>query len=97
MYDAATRHDELTTPWLRPSYANLPPSAYVGLAELGAWMKRLRRHAGMTQYQLETVTGVDQTVISKLENGKQMSLRLTRLATVIGVLVDPPPRYSRFG
>jgi hypothetical protein len=96
VHDAETRHEELTTPWFRPSYADLPPTAFSGLTELGAWLKQLRRNAGMTQYQIERITGVDQTVISKLENGRQMSLRLTRLATVIGVLADPPPRFSRW-
>jgi DNA-binding XRE family transcriptional regulator len=89
-------HEEFTTPWYRPSYADVPDIAYVGLNELGRWLRELRRDAGMTQYHVEVRSGVDQTVISKLENGRQMSLRLHRLATVIGVLLDPTPRPNRW-
>jgi hypothetical protein len=89
-------HEEFTTPWYRPSYADVPEIAYVGLNELGRWLRELRRDAGMTQYHVEVRSGVDQTVISKLENGRQMSLRLHRLATVIGVLLDPTPRPTRW-
>jgi hypothetical protein len=97
MHDPATRHEQLTSPWLRPSYAEVPEIAFLGLTELGVWLKQLRREAGLTQCAVEVRSGVDQTVISRLENGRQMSLRLTRLATVVGVLRDPTPRPTRWG
>jgi hypothetical protein len=96
MHDPTTRHEELTASWFRPSNAEGTEIAFLGLTELGVWLKQLRREAGLTQYAVEVRSGVDQTVISRLENGRQMSLRLTRLATVIGVLRDPTPRPTRW-
>jgi hypothetical protein len=96
MHDPTTTHEELTASWFRPSNAEGTEIAFLGLTELGVWLKQLRREAGLTQYAVEVRSGVDQTVISRLENGRQMSLRLTRLATVIGVLRDPTPRPTRW-
>ncbi len=62
-----------------------------GLLEIGALVRAWRREAGMTQRHVEIVSGVDQTIISRLECGRLESLRLTRLAAVIGA-VRPPRR-----
>jgi len=53
---------------------------------IGATVKRRRLHASLSQRDLEDLTGIDQTVISRLENGKQYGLRWSRFATLIGVL-----------
>jgi len=53
---------------------------------IGAMIKRWRLRAGHTQRQLEALTGIDQTVISRLENGRQYGLRWSRFATLIAVL-----------
>jgi transcriptional regulator with XRE-family HTH domain len=37
---------------------------------------------GYTQRHLERLSGVDQTTISRLENGRLTSLRLVRLAAI---------------
>ena len=57
-----------------------------GLKLLGAQVKRGRYARGWTQRRLEEVSGVDQTTISRLENGRLISLRLVRLAALAGAL-----------
>jgi transcriptional regulator with XRE-family HTH domain len=41
---------------------------------------------GYSQRQLERLSGVDQTTISRLENGRLRSLRLVRLAALFEAL-----------
>ena len=53
---------------------------------IGAMIKRWRLRAGLTQRQLERLSGIDQTVISRLENGRQYGLRWSRFAILIAVL-----------
>jgi DNA-binding Xre family transcriptional regulator len=57
-----------------------------GLRLLGAQVKRARYARGWTQRRLEEVSGVDQTTISRLENGRLINLRLVRLAALAGAL-----------
>ena len=53
---------------------------------LGARLRQARRAAGMTQEQLEAVSGVRQTAISKIERGKQRTSTDTpALAHALGV------------
>ncbi len=58
-------------------------------------IKRRRLGATLTQRRLEDLTGIDQTVISRLENGKQYGLRWSRfailVATLDGLCGDPRP------
>jgi predicted transcriptional regulator len=49
----------------------------------------------MTQQHLENVSGVDQTIISRLENGRLLSIRFVRLAAIVGALRDPRVRMTR--
>ena len=65
----------------------------LGRDSLGRQIWRLRQRAGWTQRQLQARTGVDQAVISRLENGKQRGISWWRFARLIGTLggVDPPP------
>jgi transcriptional regulator with XRE-family HTH domain len=53
---------------------------------IGSMLKRQRLNASLTQRELESLTTIDQTVISRLENGKQYGLRWSRFATLVGVL-----------
>jgi transcriptional regulator with XRE-family HTH domain len=53
---------------------------------IGAMIKRWRLRAGHTQRELERLSGIDQTVISRLENGRQYGLRWSRFAILIAVL-----------
>jgi len=62
-----------------------PDQAY-GLRALGAMVRRARRDVGISQHSLARVVGVDQSVISRLENGKLPGLRLRNLGAVIAAL-----------
>ena len=50
------------------------------LVEIGADLRRRRTDAMLTQRQLEELTLVDQTTISRVENGQLSTLRLHRYA-----------------
>src|SRR3954469_11681516 len=78
------------------------PQRQHGFELFGETLRRRRRWLGWTQRQLEAYSGIDQTVISRLENGKQYGLRWARLADLIdalgGLEVGPgspdPPGYA---
>jgi transcriptional regulator with XRE-family HTH domain len=57
-----------------------------GLRELGTVLKRARRENSWSQRGLERRSGVDQTTISRLENGRLTHFSLTRLARLIEAL-----------
>ena len=73
---------------------------------LGATIRRRRLSLQWTQRVLEAESGIDQTVISRIENGKQYGLRWVRFAELVDALggLDarafeasgplPPPRYA---
>jgi transcriptional regulator with XRE-family HTH domain len=67
-----------------------------GYDVIGARIKAIRTRIGLTQRQLEHLTGIDQTVLSRLENGRQYGLRWARYAILIGVLDDLDPAGPRF-
>ena len=68
-------------------------------------LKRRRLLAGLTQRELERLTHVDQTVISRLENGRQYGLRWSRFAILVATLdglddataKPAPPWWVRMG
>src|SRR3954453_11042936 len=78
------------------------PQRQHGFDLFGETLRRRRRWLGWTQRQLGAYSGIDQTVISRLENGKQYGLRWARLADLIdalgGLEVGPgspdPPGYA---
>jgi transcriptional regulator with XRE-family HTH domain len=53
---------------------------------LGRIIRTARLRLGYTQRHLERLSGVDQTTISRLENGRLTSLRLVRLAAIFFAL-----------
>jgi transcriptional regulator with XRE-family HTH domain len=57
-----------------------------GFRLLGATIRRRRASMGFSQRQLEAICGIDQTVISRIENGKQTGLRWVRLARLVDAL-----------
>ena len=73
---------------------------------VGAAIRRRRLSLQWTQRVLEAESGIDQTVISRIENGKQYGLRWSRLAELVDALggLDargfeasaplPRPRYA---
>jgi transcriptional regulator with XRE-family HTH domain len=62
------------------------PQRQHGFDLFGQTLRRRRLWLGWTQRQLEAYSGIDQTVISRLENGKQYGLRWARLADLIDAL-----------
>ena len=57
-----------------------------GLERIGQMVRRRRQRLGLSQRQLEFLSGVDQTVISRLENGQLAGLRWSRFAGLVGAL-----------
>src|SRR5436190_2800266 len=72
---------------------------------IGAMLKHRRLRAKLTQRELERLTRIDQTVISRLENGRQYGLRWSRFAILVATLdglddataAPPPPWWIRMG
>jgi transcriptional regulator with XRE-family HTH domain len=50
---------------------------------IGGQVKASRIAASLTQMQVEELTGIDQTSISRLETGKGAAMRLDRFATLL--------------
>lgn len=61
---------------------------------IGATLKERRLSARLTQRRLEELSGIDQTVISRLENGRQYGLRWSRYAILIAVLDEHQPEKA---
>ena len=51
-------------------------------AQVGRWVRGLRRRSGLTQTQLSAATGVSQRYISELESGKT-DLTISRLMLLV--------------
>jgi transcriptional regulator with XRE-family HTH domain len=57
-----------------------------GFELIGRIVKRRRHRLALSQRQLERLSGVDQSVISRLENGKLYGLRWARFAKIVEAL-----------
>jgi ribosome-binding protein aMBF1 (putative translation factor) len=68
------------------SVEDLDPSIQLAMKRFGRWIQQRRVAAGISQAQLERMSGLDQTAISRLENGRLRGLRLHRLAAVLAAL-----------
>ncbi len=73
-------------PWNSEVHWLRDPLARRGFEMIGAAMRRQRERRGLSQRDVEASTGVDQSTISKLENGKRFGLRWHRFARVVAVL-----------
>ena len=62
------------------------PQERRGFELIGVELKRRRVALGWTQRILEAQSGIDQTVISRLENGKQYGMRWSRFALLVEAL-----------
>ena len=62
------------------------PQQQHGFDLIGAIIKRRRVSLGLTQRHVEAMCGIDQTVISRIENGKQYGLRWSRFANLVDAL-----------
>ncbi len=67
----------------------------LGYDLIGASLMEGRVAAGLTQRQLERLSGIDQTVISRLENGRQSGLRWSRYAILVAVLDERQPEKAK--
>src|SRR3712207_6036812 len=78
----------------------LDDTLQIGMSALGATGRRNREAVGLWQRQLGRLVGMNQSTISRLENGQLRRLRFERLAMVFGVLNDPllgrRPRENRW-
>jgi transcriptional regulator with XRE-family HTH domain len=57
-----------------------------GRDAIGEGLKRARRHRGLSQHQAAWRSGLSQSAISRLENGKLLGLRFRRLCVLAAVL-----------
>jgi transcriptional regulator with XRE-family HTH domain len=62
------------------------PREQLGYDAIGSLVRNRRDRLGWSQRTLEARCGIDQTVISRIENGKQYGVRWARFATLVGVL-----------
>jgi hypothetical protein len=95
----ATRHRSSMT-WDSFAVREMDPVTRSGFELIGRLVRRRRQQLAISQRQLEHLCGVDQTVISRLENGKLGGLRWSRFADLVGALgdlgeADPPPAWTR--
>jgi transcriptional regulator with XRE-family HTH domain len=70
-----------------------------GYARIGRLVRRRRERIGLSQRQLQLLSGVDQSVISRLETGQLRGLRFSRLARLVDALggigdADPLPAWA---
>jgi DNA-binding Xre family transcriptional regulator len=63
-----------------------PQHIAIGIELIGTWVLDSRRRLDMTQMQLERMSAVDQTTISRLERGRLQGITLKRLAAIVGAL-----------
>ncbi len=56
------------------------------MVAIGHSVRQARQRAVLSQRQLATLSGLDQSVISRLENGKLPNLRWWRFAGLVAVL-----------
>jgi len=81
-------------PWPGPA----PPEdelTQAGFDAIGRLVRDLRHRRGWSQRDLEAISGIDQTVISRIENGRQYGVRWSRFGRLIGILRPDdhgPPR-----
>jgi transcriptional regulator with XRE-family HTH domain len=73
-------------PWdtIDPEYRD--SAVQRGMELIGAAVRRRRERLGLSQRDLERRARVDQTTISRLENGRRVGLRLARLARLVAAL-----------
>jgi ribosome-binding protein aMBF1 (putative translation factor) len=78
----------------------LDAMAQLGMSTIGIIVRGGRLACGLSQRQLAALAGMNQSTISRLENGQLRHFKFQRLATVIGVINDPllgrPARPNRW-
>jgi transcriptional regulator with XRE-family HTH domain len=62
------------------------PDVRLGMALIGAAVKRRRKQNFLSQVQLGRMTGIPQSTLSRFENGRRCGLSWVRFARLVGVL-----------
>jgi hypothetical protein len=77
--------------WQAEDRERRKPEVHRGWLILGAMVKRRRLQLGWSQRDLEWASLVDQTAISRLENGRLSGLRFSRFARLVAAMngLDP--------
>ena len=77
--------------WIAEDRERRYPEVQRGWELIGAAVKRRRLAIRWSQRDLERASGVDQTVISRLENGRLSGLRFSRFARLVASMkgLDP--------
>ncbi len=70
-----------------------------GYARIGRLVRRRRERIGLSQRDLQRLSGIDQSVISRLATGRLRGLRFSRLARLVDALggigdADPLPAWA---
>jgi transcriptional regulator with XRE-family HTH domain len=65
---------------------DFPSVSLAGMVAIGESVREARRRAGLSQRHLGKQCGLDQSVISRLENRKLANLRWWRFAALVGAL-----------
>jgi transcriptional regulator with XRE-family HTH domain len=60
-----------------------------GLDAIGRVVRDLRQSRRLSQRDLQAISGVHQTTISRIENGRQAGVRWSRFARLIGAMSTP--------
>jgi len=93
-------------PWDSFDIADADELTRLGLKEIGGLVRRRRHQIGMTQRRLGSITGIDQSMISRIENGRIKGVKFRRFARLVGALgglgaasriptwFNPPPIIS---
>jgi hypothetical protein len=85
--------------WQSFDIANSDTHARRGFVLIGLLVRRRRQRLGLSQRQLELLSGIDQSVISRLENGLLTGLRWSRFAQLVEAIgglaeTDPQPAWT---
>lgn len=73
-------------PWNEPNWWMSDPLAKRGMVLIGAAVRRQRLNRGWSQRDLEGLTGIHQSTISRLETGQRCGVRFTRFAKMVATL-----------
>ncbi len=78
-------------PWTAKDRERYAPEVQQGWVLLGAMVKRRRETIGWSQRDLGRRAGLDQSAISRLENGALSGIRFSRFAKLVAAMngLDP--------
>ena len=66
------------------------------LRKFGAYVKQLRNDKGMTMLDIEVITGITESSVSKIENGKKNPALTTIIKLAQGLSISPSKLLSLF-